>query len=92
MVIIRLSLIHIYFGLEVKAGHLKIVKTSEDGKVSGLPFHVSGSGVEKDVSTGSDGTCLLYTSRGPALDRIRPGKESVPGIPVPFFPAGKLQV
>ena len=25
-----------YFGLEVKAGHLKIVKTSEDGKVSGL--------------------------------------------------------
>ena len=63
-----------YFGLEVKAVHLKIVKTSEDGKVSGLPFHVSGSGVEKDVSTGSDGTvqtnnlpagtytCLLYTS------------------------------
>ena len=32
-----------YFGLEVKAGHLKIVKTSEDGKVSGLPFHVSGA-------------------------------------------------
>mgnify|MGYP000683052917 CR=1 FL=1 len=53
-----------YFGLEVKAGHLKIVKTSEDGKVSGLPFHVSGSGVEKDVSTGSDGT--VQTNNLPA--------------------------
>jgi len=53
-----------YFGLEVKAGHLKIVKTSEDGKVSGLPFHVSGSGVEKDVSTGPDGT--VQTNNLPA--------------------------
>ena len=53
-----------YFGLEVKAGHLKIVKTSEDGKVSGLPFHVSGSGVEKDISTGPDGT--VQTNNLPA--------------------------
>ena len=30
--------------------------------------------------------------RGLALGRIRTRKESVPGIPVPFFPAGKLQV
>ncbi len=45
-----------YFSLEVKAGTLQLVKTSEDGKVSGIPFHISGNGIEKDVVTGSDGT------------------------------------
>lgn len=45
-----------YFSLEVKAGTLQLVKTSEDGKISGIPFHISGNGIEKDVVTGSDGT------------------------------------
>ena len=45
-----------YFSLEVRAGSLQIVKTSEDGKVEGIPFHISGNGVEKDVVTGPGGT------------------------------------
>lgn len=45
-----------YFSLEVKAGTLQLVKTSEDGEVSGIPFHISGNGIEKDVVTGPDGT------------------------------------
>ena len=32
------------------------MKTSEDGEVSGIPFHISGNGVERDVVTGPDGT------------------------------------
>lgn len=45
-----------YFSLEIKSGALQIVKTSEDGEVSGIPFHISGNGIEKDVVTGPDGT------------------------------------
>jgi len=45
-----------YFSLEIKAGALQLVKTSEDGEVSGIPFHISGNGIEKDVVTGPDGT------------------------------------
>ena len=44
------------FSLEIKAGALQLVKTSEDGEVSGIPFHISGNGIEKDVVTGPDGT------------------------------------
>ena len=45
-----------YFSLEIKAGTLQLVKTSEDGKVEGIPFHISGNGIEKNVVTGPDGT------------------------------------
>ena len=48
-----------YFSLEIKAGTLQLVKTSEDGEVSGIPFHISGNGIEKDVVTGSDGTIRI---------------------------------
>ena len=37
------------------AGYLKIVKTSEDGQVSEIPFHISGNGIDRDVVTGPDG-------------------------------------
>ena len=37
------------------AGYLKIVKTSEDGQVAGIPFHISGNGIDRDVVTGLDG-------------------------------------
>lgn len=38
------------------AGWLKIIKTSEDGQVEGIPFHISGNGIEKDVVTDMNGT------------------------------------
>lgn len=47
------------FAVKIKTetyGKAQIVKTSEDGIVSGIPFHISGNGVEMDVTTGADGT------------------------------------
>lgn len=35
-------------------GHIK--KTSEDGKVKGVQFHITGNGVDETVTTGNDGT------------------------------------
>ena len=40
-------------------GSMKIVKTSEDGKVSGVRFRVSGNGVDTTVQTGTDGTIIV---------------------------------
>ena len=40
-------------------GSMKIVKTSEDGKVSGVRFRVLGNGVDTTVQTGTDGTIIV---------------------------------
>ncbi|MFR7316896.1 VaFE repeat-containing surface-anchored protein [Hominenteromicrobium sp.] len=40
-------------------GSMKIVKTSEDGKVSGVRFRVTGNGVDTTVQTGTDGTIIV---------------------------------
>ena len=46
-----------YFELEMDAaGGLRIVKTSEDGNVSGIKFTITGEGCSERVRTGSDGT------------------------------------
>ena len=74
-----------YFSLEVKAGTLQLVKTSEDGEVSGIPFHISGNGIEKDVVTGSDGTIRIdnlqagtYTVTERAPDKyVQPESQQV---------------
>ena len=50
--------------LEVKAGHLKIVKTSEDGKSPASPSTFPAAAWKKDVSTGPDGT--VQTNNLPA--------------------------
>ncbi|MFQ8637822.1 MAG: SpaA isopeptide-forming pilin-related protein [Acutalibacteraceae bacterium] len=74
-----------YFSLEIKAGTLQLVKTSEDGKVEGIPFHISGNGVEKDVVTGPDGTIKVdnlqagnYTVTEKAPDKyVQPESQQV---------------
>lgn len=74
-----------YFSLEIKAGTLQLVKTSEDGKVEGIPFHISGNGVEKDVVTGPDGTIKVdnlqagnYTVTENAPDKyVQPASQQV---------------
>lgn len=74
-----------YFSLEIKAGALQLVKTSEDGKVEGIPFHISGNGVEKDVVTGPDGTIKVdnlqagnYTVTEKAPDKyVQPASQQV---------------
>lgn len=52
--------VNAYFSLETEAvGNVKIVKTSEDGKIANIPLHISGNGVDRDVRTGSDGTITV---------------------------------
>ena len=78
-----------YFSLEIKAGTLQLVKTSEDGKVEGIPFHISGNGVEKDVVTGPDGTIKVdnlqagnYTVTEKAPDKyVQPESQQVTVYP-----------
>ena len=58
-----------YLHLKVSCGSVKIVKTSEDGEVSGISFTVSGSGTEQTVTTNTDGEMQL--------DDLRPGVYTV---------------
>lgn len=52
--------VNAYFSLETESvGHVKLVKTSEDGRVENVSLHISGNGVEKDVKTGKDGTITV---------------------------------
>lgn len=58
-----------YLHLKVSYGSVKIVKTSEDGEVSGISFTVSGNGTEQTVTTNVDGEMQL--------DDLRPGVYTV---------------
>ena len=58
-----------YLHLKVSYGSVKIVKTSEDGEVSGISFTVSGSGTEQTVTTNADGEMQI--------DDLRPGVYTV---------------
>lgn len=44
-----------YLNIKVSYGSTKIVKTSEDGKVEGISFTITGNGVDKTVTTGTGG-------------------------------------
>ncbi len=54
---------------ELDNGSAKIVKTSEDGKVSGVSFTITGNGVNKTVTTGSNGQIQI--------DNLKPGTYTV---------------
>ena len=41
---------------ELIPGNIKIAKESEDGKIDGIKFNISGNGVNKDVTSAADGT------------------------------------
>lgn len=58
-----------YLHLRVGYGSIKIIKTSEDGEVSGISFTVSGNGTEQTVTTNADGEMQL--------DDLRPGVYTV---------------
>ena len=44
-----------YLKVDVKNGNLKIIKTSDDGNVSGIIFTVTGNGVNETVKTDENG-------------------------------------
>lgn len=48
-----------YVKVKVSTGSVKLVKTSTDGKVANIKFHVKGSGIDKDVVTNSKGEFQL---------------------------------
>ncbi len=65
-----------------------LVKTSEDGKVSGISFTISGNGVNKTVTTGNNGTVDVtlkagtYTVTEQSYDKYEPQKsQSVTLLP-----------
>ncbi len=58
-----------YLNIKVSYGSAKIVKTSEDGKVEGITFTVTGNGVNQIVQTGPNGEIQL--------DNLTPGVYTV---------------
>ena len=58
-----------YLNIKVSYGSAKIVKTSEDGKVEGISFTITGGGVNKTVKTGAGGTIQI--------DNLTPGVYTV---------------
>ena len=58
-----------YLNIKVSYGSAKIVKTSEDGKVEGISFTITGNGVNKTVQTGAGGTIQI--------DNLTPGVYTV---------------
>lgn len=51
--------VYAYMKLEANCGKVKIVKHSEDGVVGGIQFHISGNGIDKTITTHSDGTIFI---------------------------------
>ena len=58
-----------YLNIKVSLGSAKIVKTSEDGVISGISFTLTGNGVNKTVKTGSNGEVVI--------DNLSPGTYTV---------------
>ena len=58
-----------YLNIKVSYGSTKIVKTSEDGKVEGISFTITGNGVNKTAVTGAGGVIQI--------DNLAPGVYTV---------------
>ena len=68
-----------YLNIKVSYGGTKIVKTSEDGKVEGISFTITGNGVNKTVTTGAGGIIQInnlapgvYTVTEQSYDKYEP--------------------
>ena len=58
-----------YLNIKVSYGSAKIVKTSEDGKVDGIPFRIQGNGIDETVKTANGGQIQV--------DHLNPGIYTV---------------
>ena len=58
-----------FLKVQTTSGGMKIVKTSEDGKVDGVKFRVEGNGINQTVTTKNGGQILV--------DNLRPGVYTV---------------
>lgn len=58
-----------YLNIKVSVGSAKIVKTSEDGKIDGITFTITGNGIDKTVTTNAKGEVQI--------DNLTPGVYTV---------------
>jgi uncharacterized surface anchored protein len=68
-----------YLNLEVKTGNMKLVKTSEDGKVDGISFSIVGEGINTTKITNKNGVIDItdlnpgvYTVTEQSIDKYEP--------------------
>lgn len=68
-----------YLNLEVKTGNMKLIKTSEDGKVEGISFTITGEGYNATKTTNVAGEIDItdlnpgvYTVTEPSIDKYEP--------------------
>lgn len=58
-----------FLRLHVSTGNIKIVKTSDDGRVDGIAFRIKGNGVDKTVKTANGGSIVA--------DNLAPGEYTL---------------
>lgn len=58
-----------FLRLRVSTGNIKIVKTSEDGRVDGITFRIKGNSIDKTVKTANGGSITA--------DNLAPGEYTV---------------
>lgn len=63
------DIVKAYINVKVSYGSAKIVKTSEDGKVSGITFTITGNGVNQTATTNKNGEIQI--------DNLLPGTYTV---------------
>ena len=68
-----------YINIETPTGTIALKKTSEDGVVSGISFHIKGDGFDKTVKTDANGNLTVeglfpatYTITEQSIDRYEP--------------------
>ena len=68
-----------YLNIETPTGTIALKKTSEDGIVSGISFHIKGDGFDKTVKTDAEGNLTVeglfpatYTITEQSIDRYEP--------------------
>ena len=68
-----------YLNLEVKTGNMKLIKTSEDGKVEGISFTITGEGYNATKTTNAAGEIDItdlnpgvYTVTEQSIDKYEP--------------------
>ena len=68
-----------YINVETPTGTIDLKKTSEDGVVAGISFHIKGDGFDKTVKTGENGNLTVeglfpatYTITEQSIDRYEP--------------------
>lgn len=58
-----------FLRLRVSTGNIKIVKTSEDGRVDGITFRIKGNGIDKTIKTANGGSITA--------DNLAPGEYTI---------------